>query len=131
MTEGEKFRVKFSGLTWTPLVFGFLSLLFYLSLAISLLIARAASSLAPLAVSAFVPSPRPLAGARFFPTCSSGIPPLLTAVSPTRERTRIRSWETFLFGPLVSTIDSSGYREAGGVQCLRRRHTVAKITRPV
>lgn len=67
--------------------------------------ARAHLSLSPLSpASALVPSPRPLAGACFFPTRSSGIPPLLTAVSasPARGWTRIRSWETFIFGPLSS-----------------------------
>lgn len=69
-----------------------------------LLIARASPSRLSLAASALVPSPRPLAGACFFPTRSSGIPPLLTAASasPARGWTRIRFWETFLFGRLSS-----------------------------
>lgn len=110
--EGEgrggrtEFRIKFSGLGRT-LFFGSL-LLPSQPVSLSFPITRArASSLVPLAASALVPSPRRLAGARFFPTRSSGIPPLLTAASPSCGRTRIRSWETFLLGPLSLSLPLS------------------------
>jgi len=57
------------------------------SLSLSLLSIAHASPPASLAAFALVPSPRPLAGARFFPTRSSGIPPLLTAACFSRPRT--------------------------------------------
>lgn len=69
---------------------------------------------------ALVPSPRPLAGACFFPTRSSGIPPLLTAACFSRPRTDANP----LLGdvPLQSSFDSTIDVSQEGMSNCRKLH---------
>lgn len=102
-----EFRIKFSELDRT-LLFCYLFLPFpFLSLSLSLSLLSIARTSPPASLTAFalVPSPRPLVGARFFPTRSSGIPPLLTAACFSRPRTDVNP----LLGdvPLRSFFDST------------------------
>jgi len=83
---------------------------------------------ASLAAFALVPSPRPLAGARFFPTRSSGIPPLLTAACFSRPRTDANP----LLGdvPLRFFFDSTvNLSEEGIPSCRKLRWSFTKLSR--
>lgn len=92
-----------------------------LSLSLSLRFCRSSRLRAPpasLAAFALVPSPRPLAGAHFFPTRSSGIPPLLTAACFSRPRTDTN----LLLGdvPLRSFFDSTINLSEEGIPSCRK-----------
>lgn len=83
--------------------------------------------LAALLVRALVPLPRRLAGARFFPTRSSGILPFLTTAlpaSPARGCARIRSWKTRSSSVLSSIPPLTFKCQAGRyTSCCRKRCT--------